>query len=592
VASTTSSSDLDLRHYLSVIRRRKGTITLALLLVLGATLAATAAQTPVYASTAKIRFSYSNPSQNVLDPSSARGDVERTLQTEVDAVESEPVKTGVREELGKAPDVDVTLMDNANIITVTAESTNREEAAAIANAYVNSYVAFRNESLTKAFQEALPGILGQIEAQRTALAPLVAELDAARAESDETKDPSILAEATQRLQPQIDAVNNQIAVLQQQANALSLQASVPQNGAADVLAAANVPRGPVRPQPTRNAVLGAAVGLLFGIGLAFLFEYMDDSVKTAEDVESLTAGVPTLGLIPAIDWKDKSQTQLISVARPNSPAAEAYRSLRTSVQFLSLERNLQVVQMTSPSASEGKTTTLANLGVAMARSGLRVVVVDCDLRRPRLMDFFGVSNHIGFTSVLLGESPLSAALQQVPDEPRLFVLASGPLPPNPSELLASRRTDEVVGALRAEFDVVLIDSPPVLPVTDAAVLSRVVDGTLVVATVRTTKKKALARAGEALRQVDAPIVGTVLNGMSVESGYASSYTYHHYSASPYGQEQKKRRRRGRKGRKSETDVAAPDWEAPLGIGARSANGNGNGATSARAAEERAASRPS
>jgi polysaccharide biosynthesis transport protein len=587
VASTSSSSDLDLRHYLSVIRRRKGTITLALLIVLGATLAATAAQTPVYSATAKIRYSYSLPSQTVLEPQSARGDIERALQTEVDAVESEAVKVGVREELGKAPDVTVSLVDNANILTVTAESTNREEAAAIANAYVNSYVTYRNESLTSDYEEALPGIVAQIENQQSALGPLTAELDAARAESDETKDPSILAEATQRLQPQIDAVNNQISVLQQQANALSLQASVPQNGAADVLAAASVPRGPVRPQPTRNAALGGAVGLLFGIGLAFLFEYLDDSVKTSEDVESLTGGIPTLGLIPAIDWKDKAQTQLVSISKPSSPAAEAYRSLRTSVQFLSLERNLQVVQLTSPSASEGKTTTLTNLGVAMARSGLRVVVVDCDLRRPRLMDFFGLSNHIGFTSVLLGESPLSAAVQQVPDEARLFVLASGPLPPNPSELLASRRADEVVDALRAEFDVVLIDSPPVLPVTDAAVLSRVVDGTLLVATVRTTRKKALLRAVEALRQVDAPIVGTVLNGLPVDSAYASSYTYHHYSASPYGQEPKKRR--GRKGRKGEAQAAAPDWEAPLTVGARS--GNGSGATSATREPDEPATTP-
>lgn len=587
MASTTSSSDLDLRHYLSVIRRRKGTITLALLLVLGATLAATAAQTPVYSATSQIVFSYSLPSQTVLDPQSARGDVERALQTEVLNLEGEPVKARVREQLGKAPDVTVGVIENANIITVTAESTNRVEAAEIANAYATSYVGVRNESLTKAYEDALPGILAQIENQRTAQEPLLAELEAARAEADEVKDPSILAEAQQRLQPQIDAVDNQIEVLQQQANAISLQASVPQNGAADILTAATVPRGPVRPQPTRNAALGAAVGLLFGIGLAFVFEYMDDSVKTAEDVEHLTGGVPTLGLIPAIDWKDKSSTQLVSVSKPNSPAAEAYRSLRTSVQFLSLERNLQVVQLTSPSASEGKTTTLTNLGVAMARSGLRVVVVDCDLRRPRLMDFFGVSNHIGFTSVLLGESPLSAALQPVPDEPRLFVLASGPLPPNPSELLASRRTDEVVGALRADFDVVLIDSPPVLPVTDAAVLSRVVDGTLLVSTVRTTRKKALSRAVEALRQVDAPIVGTVLNGLSVEGAYTSSYTYHHYSASPYG-EQPKKRRRGRKGRKGDTAVNVPDWEAPIGAGARS--GNGSGSTSARESDA-AAARP-
>src|SRR3954451_13891935 len=191
---------------------------------------------------------------------------------------------------------------------------------------------------------------------------------------------------------------------------------------------------------------------------------------------------------------------------------------------------MHTVQVTSPRAAEGKTTTLANLAVALARAGQRVVMVDCDLRRPRIHDFFGVTNEVGFTSVLLGELPLSEAVQEVPGERLLMLLASGMLPPNPSELLASQRTVQILAALQSESDVVLIDSPPMLPVTDAAVLCARVDATLLVTRAGTTGRRELARAIELLHQVDAPLVGTVFNGVSDESAYGYTYSYRYYQA--------------------------------------------------------------
>jgi capsular exopolysaccharide synthesis family protein len=195
---------------------------------------------------------------------------------------------------------------------------------------------------------------------------------------------------------------------------------------------------------------------------------------------------------------------------------------------MGLDRPMRTIQITSSNASEGKTTTLTNLGVVLARAGQRVILVCCDLRRPRLNTFFGLPNTVGFTSVLLGDTPLSAAMQQVPGEQRLLLLSSGPLPPNPSELLSSKRTTELLAALQANCDVVLIDSPPVLPVTDAAVLAGRVDATLLVATARTTTLRELTRAAEILRQVDAPLIGTVLNGITDEEGYGYSYSYEYY----------------------------------------------------------------
>jgi capsular exopolysaccharide synthesis family protein len=219
---------------------------------------------------------------------------------------------------------------------------------------------------------------------------------------------------------------------------------------------------------------------------------------------------------------------LVSISEPTSSAAEAYRILRTSIQFLGLDRPVRVIQVTSPNAQEGKTTTLANLAVAFAASGLRTVAVDCDLRRPRLHEFFGLANEAGFTSVLLGNLGLSKALQPVPNQERLLVLASGPLPPNPSELLSSSRTVELLRNLAEQADIVLVDSPPSLPVTDALILAQRVDCTVIVTTAGATTRKAAARAVEMLQQVNAPLAGAVLNGIDEESAY-SNYSYRYYA---------------------------------------------------------------
>jgi non-specific protein-tyrosine kinase len=192
---------------------------------------------------------------------------------------------------------------------------------------------------------------------------------------------------------------------------------------------------------------------------------------------------------------------------------------------MGVERELQVIQVTSPSPGEGKSTTIANLAVALARAGQRVVVVCCDLRRPRIHQFFGVGNEIGLTSALLGERSTVEAVQAVPGLVNVVVLASGPVPPNPSELLAGGRLASILDGLRASADVVLVDCPPILPVTDAAVLANRVDGTLLVVAAGHTHQKELQRAVELLRQVDAPLLGCVLNGVSESAGYGYSYRY-------------------------------------------------------------------
>jgi succinoglycan biosynthesis transport protein ExoP len=265
-------------------------------------------------------------------------------------------------------------------------------------------------------------------------------------------------------------------------------------------------------------VIGGVLGLLVGIALALLLEYFDDRVRDRARLEETTdARVPVLAEIPLVrSWKKSSHGDVVSALAPWSPASEAFRALRTSVLFLSVGREISSIQVTSANEGEGKTTVAAHLAVAIARAGRRVVVVGGDLRRPRLHEFFGVSNEVGLTSVLLGDVKLNDALQCPTDEPYIAVLPSGPRPPNPSELLSTPRVRHVMTSLADAADILVVDSPPVLPVTDALVIAGLVDATILVASAESSSRRTVARACLMLQQVDAPLAGTVLNGADVE----------------------------------------------------------------------------
>lgn len=509
-----SNPELELRDYLRVLRRRRFVLFGGAAMVVASALVASFLQIPLYEAKASVLLQ-PRSRESLFDPSTGqRNDPVRALQTEIQVLESDPVHAAVRRRLGSDDRIRATPVGQTDVIEVKATSTDPRRAAAVVNAHAKAYIDFRRKQavsdLLAAGQE-IQSKIGELETQ------------IARA----TMEASGKAGPGTTLSPQRDALVQQQALFKQKLDQLQVDAAL-KTGGAQLVTPASVPTTPVRPKPVRNAVVALAVGLVFGVGLAFLFEYLDDSIKTKEDADLAAEGLPTLGLIPAVaGWKERDRAFLVSLAQPKSPAAEAYRTLRTSIQFLTLDRPLRTLQVTSPSATEGKSTTIANLAVALAQAGERVVVVCCDLRRPRIHHFFGLSNEVGFTSVLLGDVPLSSALQEVPGQDNLLLLASGPTPPNPSELLAGKRTVEVLTALQATAHIVLIDCPPVLPVTDAAVLSNRVDGTLVVATAGRTTRKQLQRTVEVLRQVNAPLVGTVLNGVTEDSGYGYSYRYHY-----------------------------------------------------------------
>lgn len=513
---TDEATELDLRGYLTVLRRRAWVIALAVIVVAGVALVSSYSQTKIYRATAEIQLR-SPSTQSVFEALSQIRDPTRVLQTEMRILGSRPVRDAVVKKIGPVPKVKATQAGTTDIIEVSVESASPARATLAADTYARSYIELRR---TQAIDE-IVAAGQQLDAK---IADLQKQIDAQSAQVDQSPNAKP-SPAQSTANTRINELLQQQSFLKQKLDNLQIQQGL-NNGGAELVASATTPISPVRPTPRRTGIVALFVGLMFGVGLAFLFEYLDDSIKHQEDlVRALGPAIPVLGLVPLIPWRNKAESHVISIEEPDSLAAESYRSIRTSIQFMSFDKALRTLQVTSPSAAEGKTTTLTNLAVVLARADQNVIIVDCDLRRPRIHTFFGLSNSIGFTSVMLGDVPLSVALQRVPGQPNLRLLASGPIPPNPSELLASPRTHEIFTTLQSEGAIVLIDTPPVLPVTDATVVAANVDATLLVTSVGSTTRKHVHRALDLLGRIEAPLVGAVLNQATDRDEYGGGYKY-------------------------------------------------------------------
>lgn len=217
---------------------------------------------------------------------------------------------------------------------------------------------------------------------------------------------------------------------------------------------------------------------------------------------------------------------IITHSDPKSPIAEAFRSLRTNVHYSNIDKEISTIQITSSLQSEGKSTIAANYAVTLAQSGKRVVIVDCDFRRPNVHRIFNLPNTNGLINVLIRESSLESSIKET-EVMDLYAIVAGPIPPNPSEMLESNRMKDVVKAIKGHFDVVIIDSPPVMPVTDALIISHLVDGTLVAVAVGITEKDIFKRTIESLENVGANVLGTVINKAATNERYYSSYGYNY-----------------------------------------------------------------
>lgn len=312
---------------------------------------------------------------------------------------------------------------------------------------------------------------------------------------------------------------------------------------ATIVSPAAVEAAPISPEPARNLALGAVLGLLIGYGAALLRETLDTSVRGEADVKLITDTTVIGGI--AYD-RDAGRHPLIVQADPHSGRAEAFRTLRTNLQFIDAADRPRSIVFTSSLPNEGKTTTTANLALTMAASGSSVCVIEGDLRRPRLLDYMGMEGSVGLTSVLIGEAEVEDVLQPFRDS--LTILGCGPIPPNPSELLGSEAMVHLLHKLEQRFDYVVIDAPPLLPVTDAAVLSKVADGTIVVVGAKVINREHLSRALTMLENVDGHVLGLVMNRLPTSG--ADAYSYYRDGYRPEAQV------KSRKGRKARAKARA------------------------------------
>jgi polysaccharide biosynthesis transport protein len=305
-----------------------------------------------------------------------------------------------------------------------------------------------------------------------------------------------------------------------------------------ILDAARVPTAPVEPNIPRNLAFALILGITSGVGLAFLLESMDNTVRTTEQAQIISA-LPSLGLIPLGSRSSHNGTgpkrllpssteaiEMVTQSRPQSQMAESYRALRTSLLLSSLGAPPRVIMVTSARPQEGKTTTSINSAIVLAQKGTRVLLVDGDLRRPSIHKTLGMGPRSGLSNVLTGSATLAQVIAPSPNLPNLFVLAAGTPPPNPAELLASANMKEVLDELREQYDHIVIDTPPTLSVTDAVVLSPRMDAIILVIRSGQTTKQALRRARDILLQVNAHVTGVLLNAVDLRS--PDYYYYYEY----------------------------------------------------------------
>lgn len=316
------------------------------------------------------------------------------------------------------------------------------------------------------------------------------------------------------------------------------------------------PSSPTKPNKKLNLALGLVLGMGLGIGITFLREYFDNTIKTHEELENI--GFNILANIPKIEMSKIEQklenklsklgpiegkrieARLITHLDPKSPVSEAYRTLRTNLQFSKIEGNIKTMLITSSGPKEGKSTTSANLAIAIAQSGKKVVLIDADLRRPVVHSIFGQDKANGITNYLMNDIRYEQMIKKsIMDN--LSIIPSGVLPPNPSELISSQKMEELIGRLRSDFDMVIFDTPPVIAVTDAAILSTKVDGVLLIVSAGQTNVDAVLRAKSLLENVNARLLGALLNGVDVGGIYGSYYYYYYHNY--YSKPGKKSRRR-------------------------------------------------
>lgn len=499
----SDNGEMALRDYAGVLDRRKWIVVAAVVLATITAVALTTLQTPIYSASTEVLVQPRGQDGLFQDQIVNLND--RAIQTEIQVIEGQAVQQRVQDELGLTqppPDADAGAVGDTDVISITVRDANASNAAIYTDTYAAAYIDVRRE-------RAVAELLAASAEVQTAIDSLQQELDALGDDD-----------------PRRSGLVTQLANFSTTLDQLRVDAALRTGGAA-IIKSAEIPESPVEPTPARTALLAGIVGLLIGLGAAFLVDYLDDKVRTVDDLERLT-NRPVLAVVPVDSPPDNRP---LAISRPDDHAVEAYRGLRTNLQFLGVDQATRVIQLTSSMAGEGKTTTSANLAVVLAQAGHRVALVDADLRRPSIHELFDIPQIPGFTDILLGAEPRDVLTHvDVAGGNRLSVYPSGAVPSNPSELLSGRRTNRLLVEMGKHYDFVIVDSAPVLPVSDAVALAGVVDGVIVIAQPGRVAREDVVAALERLDRVSASTLGMVLN--QAATSITGSYAYGGYEATP------------------------------------------------------------
>jgi polysaccharide biosynthesis transport protein len=509
----TEQTNLSLEQILGVLRRRSPWILLCFVLVAAAAYGFSKHQTKKYTATASLVFSNNQLGQQVAGLPVASSNNQLALQnTNLKLVELGDMAARTAALLGQglnreavSADLSISAQTESNIVNVAATATSPVLAAGIANIYTRQFVKEQQNANHAYYASALALVNRQLAAMS----------------SRERAGTAGLA-------------------LQDRAQSLGVLAEL-RNGNVQVAQAATVPKSPSSPKTSRNTALGAVLGLLLGLAVAFLLERFDRRIREPKDLEAVY-GLPLLGVVPESSALSRS-AQGGRKARGVLPAgeAESFQLIRAHLRYFNVDRELRTLLVASAAPGDGKTTVARHLASAAARVGSRVLLVEADLRRPTLVRQLDIESGHGLADVLIGAVPLSEAIQTVEldsppgagQERALDVLVAGPeLPPNPGELIESHAMETVLQQVKSRYDLVVIDTPPLTVVSDAFPLLRKVDGVVIVGRVGRNRRDIAERLHETLTGAGAPLLGVIANGFKAGrlGAYGYSYTYDYTAA--------------------------------------------------------------
>lgn len=524
--------DLTLHQLFKIGRRWWWLLALAPIIAGAVAYATSSRQQPLYSASATIEV---NPPQtsgsidySALQGSKSLAETYRQLITTRKVLEPLITELGLPfgvEELQRK--VSASTVGDTRLVRISVSDPDPEAAAEIANAVANRFATYTRErtiELASPYRTALDQQIADVQNQIRDTQRQIRDLESGPNATDpETQDTLFALRAT------LNQLQQSYRELIVAVNQMDLAAAAAQTQVT-VAEEAIPPKSPYAPRTMLHTVLGAFAGLCLAVGAVGLLEYLDNTVKAGLDFTQLI-GAPVLSVVGMVPKMTAGRGQLFVLDRPNSTVAESIRLLRTNLEFAAATKEITTLAITSSQPAEGKSTITANLGVALAQRGFTVVIIDADLRRPVQHHIFGVRNEQGLTTLLTHpDLPWQRVVHPVLG-PNLSVMTSGPLPPNPSDLLSLDRFSELLKEISLAVDIVLLDTPPVLVVTDPLVVASATDGVVIVSRAGHTRIDALQRTAATLAQGDVRIVGVVLNqqrGRDAEGYYYYYYTQGYY----------------------------------------------------------------